>query len=407
MRILIISQYFWPENFRINDLVKELKSRGHNLTVLTGKPNYPNGDIYKKFLKNPIKYQSYNKTEIIRVPIIPRGRGNINLILNYLSFALSTSIFGLWKLRKKEFDVIFVFQPSPITVGLPAVFLKKFKKSKLFFWVLDLWPDTLGAVGNFKSKFFLDLIGILVSYIYKRCDVILVQSKSFIPQVYKYANKEKKVKYFPAWPEIQFNFKKTIFAHEILKKKDSFTVMFTGNIGEAQDFKSIVEAASILKFKKIKNIRLIIIGSGRKAAWLSNEIKIRQLHEYITMLGHYPLSRMPSFIKHADALLISLKDQKVFSMTIPGKLQTYFASGKPVVGMINGEAANAIKKSQSGLVCSAGRPDLLAALLLKLSKMGKEKLKLMGRNGLRYNHLEFNKDDLISKLEYMFKEITV
>jgi colanic acid biosynthesis glycosyl transferase WcaI len=405
MNLLIVTQYFWPENFRINDLVKELINRGHNVTILTGKPNYPDGKFFKDFLTNPHKYKKYHSAEILRVPLVPRGRSKFALFLNYVSFAISASFIGLWKIRNKKFDVIFAFQPSPVTVGLPAIFLKKIKNAKLIFWVLDLWPDTLEALQIIRSNFYLSLVGSLVSFIYNRCDLILVQSKSFISQVNKYSKKCKKVKYFPGWSDLNFNFKKTTFANEISRKNHSFIIMFTGNIGEAQDFKSVLIAANILKMKGYNKIHWIIVGGGRKEIWLRNEIKNMQLNDSISMLGNYSLDRMPSFFKHADVLFLSLRNQKVFSMTIPAKLQTYFASGKPILGMIDGEASDAIKKSKSGFVSPAGRPDILAGLALKLYKMDKNKLAKMGRNGLLYSKKEFDRDTLISELEDMFDEI--
>ncbi len=147
MRILIVTQYFWPENFRINDLASEFCSRGHHVTVLTGYPNYPSGMVFSEFRSNPSAFENFEGVNVLRVPIISRGKSGLKLILNYLSFVLSATVFGALRLRRQRFDVVFVFEPSPITVGLPAIFLSYIKKVPLAFWVLDLWPETLEAIG--------------------------------------------------------------------------------------------------------------------------------------------------------------------------------------------------------------------------------------------------------------------
>jgi len=182
VRILIVSQYFWPEDFRINDLCAELVKRNHQVTVLTGKPNYPDGFVYLEFHKNPSDFYKYEGANIIRVPMILRGRGSsFQLLMNYISFAFSASLWGWMKLRKLEFDVIFVFEPSPVTVGLPAIFLKKAKNIPVVFWALDLWPETLEAIGVIKSKVLLNLIGKMVSFIYNRFFCRLGQTNFCFP----------------------------------------------------------------------------------------------------------------------------------------------------------------------------------------------------------------------------------
>jgi len=184
MRILVVSQYFWPENFRINDLCSELVQRGHDVTVLTGTPNYPQGTTFSEYKKNPQSFSEFSGVEILRVPIVVRGSGGaIQLIINYFSYAISASIWGLFKLRKKEFDVVFIFQLSPITLAIPGLIYKHLYKTPVVLWVLDLWPETLQALGVVKSKSALKWIGYLVSYVYNHCDLILGQSKAFCKEL--------------------------------------------------------------------------------------------------------------------------------------------------------------------------------------------------------------------------------
>ena len=397
MRLLVVSQYFWPENFRINDLVGELMRRGHQVTVLTGLPNYPGGNIFQEYRDDPDRFLNYEGAEIIRVTMTARSQGSLRLMLNYLSFAVSASMLGPWKLRGRKFDAIFAYQVSPVTVGIPSVVMRAVKCAPLAFWVLDLWPETLEAVGVVRHPALLHVMGKLVSFIYKRCDLVLVQSKRFIPQVQKYAGNSIRVKYFPSWAEKVFGTKEVDHAAEVPPKVGSFNVMFAGNIGEAQDFPAILAAAERLKLQS--NIRWLIVGDGRLAPWVANEIKRRNLHDCVLMLGRYPLKRMPAFFKHANALLVSLKDEPIFSMTIPGKLQSYLAAGIPVVAMLNGEGAELVRNSQSGLTCAAGDHAGLAAAVLKLSEMTNEQLAAMARNGLKVSESEFDRKALMDQLE--------
>jgi colanic acid biosynthesis glycosyl transferase WcaI len=397
MRLLVVSQYFWPENFRINDLVAEMVRRGHQVTVLTGIPNYPDGQIFQQFLENPIFYSHYEGAEVIRVPLIPRGQGGLRLILNYLTFAVSASFLGLWKLRRRKFDAIFTCQLSPVTVGLPAVLIRTLKRAPMAFWVLDLWPESLHAVGIVRSRILLQGVGMLVKFIYKRCDLILAQSKRFIPQIKKYSGNDSAVEYFPSWAEQMFSNSKVMAAVEVPLKPESFNIMFAGNIGDAQDFPAILAAAEILKLHT--HIRWLIVGDGRISNWVANQIKRRSLQECVLMLGRYPVERMPSFFKHADTLLVSLKDEPIFSMTIPGKLQSYLATGIPIVAMLNGEGAEVVKNSNSGVTCAAGDYAGLAAAVLSLSKMSQQDREIMGTNGKDVSRKEFNRNTLMDWLD--------
>ena len=405
MRLLVVTQYFWPENFRINDLVAELVRRGHQVTVLTGLPNYPDGKIFQNFCDSPGLFSYYEGAEIIRAPLMPRGNGELRLMLNYLTFAVSASVIGLWKLRGRKFDVIFAYEPSPITVGIPAVVMRAVKKAPLAFWVLDLWPETLQAIGVVRSKKILYLVGKLVRFIYSHCDLILAQSKSFIPAIARYARKDARIEYFPSWSDSVFHTEQVEMAIEIPLKEGSFNILFAGNIGEAQDFPAILAAAEILK--TYSNIRWLIIGDGRMASWVAEEIKNRGLEGCVSLLGRYPVERMPSFFKHAEALLLPLKNEPVFALTIPGKLQSYLESGKPILAMLNGEGSRIVNESGSGFACSAGDARSLAELVLKLSAMSIGDREKMGRKGLEYSKREFGRSNLIAKLEQMLEHLNL
>jgi colanic acid biosynthesis glycosyl transferase WcaI len=397
MRLLVVTQYFWPENFRVNDLVAELVRLGHEVTVLTGLPNYPEGVVFPQFRDDPQAFSQYEGAKVVRVPMRPRGKGGLSLMLNYFSFAASASLLGMWKLRKAKFDAVFAYEPSPITVGLPAALMRAVKRAPLAFWVLDLWPETLQAIGVVRSSLLLRLVGKLVAFIYKRCDLILAQSNSFIPQIRKYAGAQRRVEYFPSWAESLFDLEHAAPADEVPVQPGSFDVMFAGNIGDAQDFPAILAAAESLK--EHSHIRWLIVGDGRMGGWVAEEIERRGLQHCVLMLGRHPVERMPAFFKHADALLVSLKDEPIFSMTIPGKLQSYLAAGVPVVAMLNGEGAEVVRNSAAGLTCAAGDHVALASGVLKLSRMSDEERAQMGQNARALSTREFDRDTLIRRLE--------
>ena len=401
MRVLVISQYYWPESFRINDLTDDLVRRGHQVTVLTGVPNYPSGSMFSEYENEPKAYSSYKGVEIVRVPIVVRGQSGGQLALNYLSFILSGIVIGLFKLRKQRFDSIFVFEPSPITVGLPAIVFRYFKKAPLVFWVLDLWPDTLEAVGVVRSERILKLVGWLVSYIYKRCDLVLAQSKSFISHIRKYAGHDR-VAYFPGWAESVFSVDQF---RSPKRRSDSpqFNIVFAGNVGVSQDFPTVLKAMELLKDDE--KICWTIVGDGRMSDWLTTEISKRGLENVVRLAGRHPMEEMPEFFQDADALLVNLKDEPIFSMTIPGKLQAYLVTGKPILALLNGEGARLVKDSGCGIACDAGDWQCLADSAQKLSQMSYQERDVMGRKGLLLSETEFDRDKLISKLENWMQDL--
>jgi colanic acid biosynthesis glycosyl transferase WcaI len=403
MRILVVSQYFWPENFRVNDLVAELVRRGHQLTVLTGYPNYPGGQIFPEFSAQPAAYARFHGVEVVRVPLLTRGRGGKRLLANYLSFAITASVLGRWRLRRRQFDVIFAWETSPITVGIPAAAMRAAKRAPLVFWVLDLWPETLQAIGVVRSRWALAQVGRLVRWIYARCDLILAQSRSFIPQIAMYCEQPDRIRYFPSWAETLYQATDVVPAEELERRAGCFTVLFAGNIGEAQDFESILAAAHLLRDDA--RIRWVVLGDGRMAQWLRQEIARRGLASCFTMLGTFPVERMPSFFAHADALLVSLKKEPLFSLTIPGKVQAYLAAGIPVLAMLDGEGAAIIRQAGAGLTCPAGEPAALAAAVRSLAAMPVEQRRAMGVRGRQFAASEFDRDTLITRLEAWFEEL--
>ena len=405
MRLLVVTQYFWPENFRVNDMATELVARGHEVTVLTGLPNYPEGRVFPDYRADPQRFAAFEGVTIHRVPILPRGTGGLRLILNYLSFVLSASTLGLWKLRGRRFDAIFVFQLSPITSALPAILLRRVKRAPLLMWVLDLWPETLAAIGVVRSKRLLALIGKMVRFIYRRCDRILVQSRAFVDHARAYGARPEQILYFPGWPEAVFlgAQEEAGGPAEFAAYAGDFRILFAGNIGETQDFPAILDAAEALR--DVTGVRLLIVGDGRAAPMVRREIERRGLEERMIMLGRYPLERMPAFFGAADALLVSLGDQPAWSMTIPGKVQSYLSAGKPLLGMMNGEGARVIAESGAGLVAPAGDGRALAASIRAMTALPPEERARMGRLGQDYCAREFNRSRLLDAFETWVAEL--
>lgn len=402
MHVLVVSQYFWPENFRINDLVAELAKRGHVVTVLTGIPNYPLGKVFNVYRQRPDAFSDYKGVRVFRAPMLARGQSAMRLFLNYISFVVGASVWGIWKLRRQTFDVIFVFEPSPITVGLPAILLGRLKRAPIVFWALDLWPETLAAIGVVRSNRLLALVGKLVSYIYNKCTLVLGQSRGFLTNIAKYCSDPQRVRYFPSWAEDVFNKTNTAKALEIPKREGVFTILFAGNVGDAQDLPAVLNAAERLKDNP--TIRWVIVGDGRKSEWLRNEVDHRGLHDNVLLLGRFPVERMPSFYAHADALLVSLKKDPIFSMTIPGKVQSYLMSSIPLLGMLDGEGAKVIKQANAGFTCAAGDSSGLVTAVLNMAALSIEQRRQLGLNGHRYAKMEFGREMLMERLENYFSE---
>ena len=403
MKVLIVSQYFWPENFRINDLTEGLVERGHQVTILTGIPNYPEGKFFEGygFFRN--RCQSYKGAQVYRVPLVPRGKGgSIRLALNYLSFAFFSCMLAPFLCREK-YDVIFVFEPSPITVGLPALVMKAIKRTPVLFWVQDLWPESLSATGAISSPRIVNGVRRLVRFVYHGCDRILVTSKAYFPSVIANGGESSVLRYFPQ--SVEMLYKPLILdenapEHEVLP--DGFRIMFAGNIGVAQSFDTIIDAAE--RLQHIPDIKFVIVGDGRVRKWVEDEIGKRGLEGTVYLVGRYPLESMPRFFSLADALLVTLKKDPIFSLTIPGKLQSYLACGKPIIAALDGEGARIIAESKAGVVCASEDAKGLADAVMELYQMTKDQRDIMGKAGLTYYNTHFDREMLISQLEGWMKE---
>ncbi len=403
VRLLIISQYFHPENFRINDLAEGMRARGHTITVLTGMPNYPSGRLPSGYgWRGPYR-ERCNGVEVIRVPIIPRGRGGyLRLTLNYLSFALSASMLGAWRCNGKH-DAILVFEPSPITVGIPARLIGWIKKTPILFWVQDLWPESLSATGAVSNAPTIKAVEWLVRWIYKGCARVLIQSEAFRASVKRLGVPDERVLYFPNSAEAFYRPLPKETAWHGPKLPEGFRIMFAGNLGAAQSLETVLAAAELLKAHK--NIQWIIVGDGRLKDWLEKEIERRELQDCFHLMGRYPAESMPEWFAQADTMLVSLRPDPIFALTIPSKVQSYMACAKPIVAALDGEGARIIELSKSGIAVPAGNPVALAGAVQRMYEMPEAARRQLGARGLEYFARHFSRADLMDRLEGWIMEL--
>ncbi|MFH1933512.1 MAG: glycosyltransferase family 4 protein [Pseudomonadota bacterium] len=402
MKILIISQYFWPEDFLINDFALGLLDRGHEVEVLTGLPNYPSGNFFSGYGYGGPYRDNFQGITVWRSPLVPRGNASWwRLAINYFSFAFLACMRGFFACRR-PYEVILVFENSPVTVGIPARFMKVLSGARVFFWVQDLWPESLSATGVVRSKCILKLAGKLTRWIYRSCDFILIQSKAFRESVLRYGAKDSQIRYLPNCAEDLFQpVVVNADSPEYTLVPQGFCVMFAGNIGKAQDFVTIVAAIELTQMET--NIQWVILGDGSHRSWVEAEIHRRNLTN-VHMLGRFPKERMPAFFSLADVMLVSLKRDPIFALTIPTKIQAYLACGKAIVASLDGEGARIIEDAQAGLTVPAASPIELANAIRRLSVIGTESIQAMGRNAQKYYEANFSRTHQLDLFEEWLHE---
>jgi glycosyltransferase involved in cell wall biosynthesis len=398
MKILILSQYFWPETFIINDLVRKLTEQGHEVTVATAKPNYPGGEIFDGYKAWGVQRERFAESvDVIRVPLWPRGRGGSrNLILNYLSF-VATGLFLLpWLLRGRKFDSIMVFAMSPITQVIPAIPLKWIKRAHLAAWVQDLWPESLAATGFVRNPQALRMVGWMVRGIYACCDTLLLQSRAFFDPVARYACRSKLV-YYPN--SIALPSEKTVAPEvptQLLEElRENFCVVFAGNIGIAQSIETVVEAAELLR--QHPALKFVLVGSGSRLEWVK-ERKASLGLDNLILAGRFPMEAMPQIFEHSSALLVSLRDEEIFSYTIPSKVQAYLAAGKPIIASLRGEGARVIEEAGAGKTCEPESANALVESILALMSLSPAEREQMGSAGQSYFNEHFDMDRQTERL---------
>jgi glycosyltransferase involved in cell wall biosynthesis len=399
VKLLILTQYYWPENFRINDVAAGLASRGHEVTVYTGLPNYPGGRFFEGYsLLGPYN-EDLQPVKVRRVPLLPRGGGgSVRLALNYLSHALMATLLAPFR-AKGKFDAILVYEPSPMTIGIPARALRALKGAPLLFWVQDLWPESLSATGAVRSPLVLGLVDRLIKWIYRGCDRVLVQSEAFIPSVAAHGVPRERIRYLPNSAE---DFYRKLKPEAQSELPPGFRVVYAGNIGAAQDFATILAAAERLRDER--HIQWIIIGDGRLRAWVKSEVEKRRLSN-VHLLGQRPSQSMPGYFAQADVLLATLARQPIFAYTIPSKIQSYLACGKPVIAALEGEGGRIIRNAGAGWAVPPEDPAALAEAVRAASRIARSELDAMGNRGEAWFREHFEREKLLSRLEDILREV--
>ena len=397
--ILVISQYFYPEQFRINDICTEWVKRGYKVTVITGIPNYPQGKYYDGYGLFKKRKETYNGIEIIRIPLIPRGNNAIMLVLNYLSFVVSGFF---WKVSTKiKADYVFIFEVSPMTQALPGVWYAKNRKIPCYLYVQDLWPENVEIVTGITNKMIIGTIGKMVDYIYNGCSRIFTTSESFAKSIHSRGISIDIIEYWPQYAEDFYVPLEEMSIPEI-PKDDVFNIIFAGNIGTAQGLDILPKAAELIKTKSDQKVMFNIVGDGRYKNELRRLVEAKGLDDMFNFIPKQPAARIPEFLAASDAAFLSLTDSNLFAMTIPAKLQTYMACGIPSIACAIGETDRIINESNSGVCCKPGDAEDLAEKIIILSSNPKEELKQLGNNARKYYDTYFNKQMLLDKMDNYF-----
>jgi glycosyltransferase involved in cell wall biosynthesis len=395
MNILIVSQYFWPEEFAINTLAQSLHKKGHIVEVLTGNPNYPEGRVYNGRKAWFCGKEQWQGIMIHRVPLIPRGSGSgIMLAINYLSFFLSGILLGLWILRGRKYDVIFTCGYSPPFPSLAASLIGWIKHCPVALWVQDLWPESLKATGYVSSGFVLLVMKQVVRFLYQRTDLLMIQSKGFGAPVAK-LSENIPIEYYPNSVDDLFFTPKAMVLPSIPALDKGFSVLFAGNTGTAQAVEVIIEAADLLRDEA--GIQFVVLGNGSRWEWMKEQVSTREMKN-LHLEGRFPSDTMPGLMRKASALLVTLTDDEIFALTIPNKVQAYLATGVPVIACLNGEGARIVTEAGAGLAVPAQDAKALASAVYELKAMSEGERKAMGERGRAYFKEHFDHDLLVNRL---------
>lgn len=397
MKILIVTQYFYPETFRVNTLAKELVKRGHQVTVLTGYPQYPQGEIYPGYGFSIPYEKTWNGVTIERVKMRPRGHNAIGLLMNCLSFVTEGN---KWVRRCKErFDAVYVFEVSPVTVGFPALTYKKKFKTPVFFNVQDLWPENVEEILGIHNKLVIGVINKLVNKIYRESDTILCSSNGFVENIAARGVPRAKLVYWPQFcEEPTFD---DVTAPPCYDDR-YFNVVFAGNLGDAQGLDLLIEAANRLKNE---NIRWYLVGDGRAKKRLMQLADDNQLSNIVFFVGKVSEHEANRYVKFADCAYLSFKDCALFDLTIPAKLQTYLACGTPILGVVGGESKEIIQHACCGVVTERNA-QAIADGVKKLVDSTPSEMNTYRKNAYRCYARSFSTGDIIDRLETMMSDVS-
>lgn len=396
-RVLIITQYFYPEGFKSNDMAVELVRRGYKVDVLAGIPNYPQGKYFKGYGLFSKRKEIWNGVTIYRAFQTPRGKkaSGVGLSINYLTYMFCSTFWVLFFFVWKRYDCVIVHEPSPITQACAAVVLKKIKKIAFYPWIMDIWPDAMSSGGGIKNQQVLSVMTRFVQWVYNNSTKILITSKGFEELILRQGNYKDKLIYFPNWSD-------DVMAMPIREvpqlPRDGFNIMMAGNLGSAQTIDKVMEAANLLKHRK--DVRWIFVGDGSEKDYIEKYREKYHLEDTVYVMGRYPSNCMSAFYKQADAMLLTLKAKfPHLKAVVPARLQNYMSSGNPIIGMVDGGSAEIIRESNCGYVVPAEDYKALAELIEHKILLDVDNFKRKGINGRKYFEREFTIEKCISHLE--------
>lgn len=400
MRILIITERYWPEAFRINDLAVGLRGRGHEISVVTALPNYPSGRFFEGYGPRGTWREMRDGISIQRVPVWPRGRGNASrLALNYLSYVVTASAWLL--ARRPACDAILVFQPSPVTTLLPAIVGRR-RKTPVVAWILDLWPDTLESTGMLRSKLGLRLAAALSAWLYRRCDAVLGQSPAYRARFEAMGVRPDRIEYLPSWAEDLYASAPGTTASQHLPWEAEFSVMFAGNLGKVQALDTVLDAAAEVR-RRGERCHWVFIGDGSLRPWLEAEVVRRGLGEFVHLVGRRPVEEMPAWYARASAMLVSLKRERILAMTVPGKIQSYMAASAPILASLDGEGARVVIEAGAGFAAPAEDSAALADIALRMKNLSAAARAELGAAGRKYYKQNFSRAVALTSVEDALK----
>ncbi len=395
MKILVVSQYFYPENFRVNPLCKELVRRGHDVTVMTAYPQYPFGEIYPGYGFDLPYEKKWNGVKIERVKVPPRGKNALGLLKNCVGYVLSGN---RWVDQCKEkYDAVFVFEVSPVTVGLPAVRYKKKFGSPVFFNLQDLWPENVHEVLGIRFAPLTFVINKIVDKIYRHSHKILCASGGFQENLRQRGVPEEKLVF---WPQFCPPPKEEKLTKPEIYSDDFFNIVFTGNIGDAQGLDLVIDAAKELKGEKI---RWYLVGDGRAKERLEKRAAEEGVEKDVIFVGRVDEDTANSYAAFADCAYLSFTDNKLFNLTLPAKLQTYLACGAPILAAAGGESKNIIEKARCGKAVPPKKEDLVLAAK-EMKSLSQEERLAFKQNAKAFYKEHFTMEDLVTKLEEMMTD---
>lgn len=406
--ILYLSQYFYPEQFLNNHIVRALAQRGHRVDVVCCVPNYPAGRFFDGYSNLKRKEEEWNGAQVHRVLTIPRGNSPVQLVLNYLVYPLAAS-WRLARLRPQPGAISFVSMPSPLFQAFAGIFAKRLWRIPTVFWVQDIWPDSAIITLHIRNRLTIRFLNALCSWIYRQGDLIMVQSDGFHRKIADFGVDPARIVTLPnAAPELFRPYTPGEIPQEIREQvpADRRTLMFAGNLGESQDFDTIIAAAKLLPDEC--DLAIVVIGSGRDEVRIREKVRQSDLQDRFVFLGRHPEDAMPSFFACADALLVSLRDEPIFALTVPSKVQAYLACGKPILASLRGEGAAIVESAQAGLVVPPSNPGELSRAMMQVASMPSTELAMMGARAERVYRecfsLDTVVDTLVIKLESVLNE---